>query len=166
MSIEIRFCIEQDAFSLDVDLNLPGSGATSLFGPSGCGKTSLLRAVAGLDRHPGGRLVVSGQTWQEGDYFLPSHQRPVGYVFQEPSLFDHLDVQRNITFGYRRIPAEKRRVAVEQAVDLLDLEPLLDRKPAVLSGGERQRVAIARALAVSPDLLLMDEPLAAVDVSR
>ena len=166
MSIDIRFCITQESFSLDVDLELPGTGVTSLFGPSGCGKTSLLRAVAGLDRHSSGRLVVSGNTWQDDDYFMPPHQRPVGYVFQEPSLFDHLDVKRNISFGYRRIPAEKRRVAMEQAVDLLDLEPLLNRKPDALSGGERQRVAIARALAVSPDLLLMDEPLAAVDVSR
>ena len=166
MSIEFRLSIAQDNFRLDVDLELPGGGVTSLFGPSGCGKTSLLRAVAGLDRHPGGRLVVNGQTWQEGDRFVPTHERPIGYVFQEPSLFDHLDVQRNITFGFRRIASANRRVAVEQAIELLDLQSLLARRPAELSGGERQRVAIARALAVSPDLLLMDEPLAAVDVSR
>ena len=166
MSIDIRFSIAQQAFRLDVDLTLPGSGVTSLFGPSGCGKTSLLRAIAGLDFHPGGRLSFAGETWQDDHTFLPPHRRPLGYVFQEPSLFEHLDVRGNIAYGTRRIAPEQRRVSSEQAIDLLDVGRLLDRKPASLSGGERQRVAIARALAVSPRLLLMDEPLAAVDYSR
>lgn len=166
MSIDIRFSIAQEAFRLDVELSLPGSGVTSLFGPSGCGKTSLLRAIAGLDRHPGGHLAFAGETWQDDNLFLPPHRRPLGYVFQEPSLFEHLDVRGNIAFGTKRIPAAKRRVSMDQAIELLDVGRLLDRKPVSLSGGERQRVAIARALAVSPELLLMDEPLAAVDVGR
>jgi molybdate transport system ATP-binding protein len=166
VSILARFRIEQAGFELDVDLDLPGSGVSSLFGPSGCGKTSLLRAMAGLDRHPGAFLQVQGETWQDNNTFLPPHRRPLGYVFQEPSLFDHLDVRRNIAYGTRRIPAEERRVPTDRAIELLDVGHLLDRKPTTLSGGEKQRVAIARALAVSPELLLMDEPLAAVDVSR
>jgi len=166
VSIQARFDIRQPAFSLSLDTEWPGSGVVSLFGPSGCGKTSLLRAMAGLDRHPGSRFVVNGAVWQDDAVFLPPHRRPVGYVFQEPSLFPHLDVQGNIRYGLRRVPAAQRRVALDRAIGLLDLEPLLARRPETLSGGERQRVAIARALAVSPELLLMDEPLAAVDVGR
>ncbi|MEE4216389.1 MAG: molybdenum ABC transporter ATP-binding protein [Xanthomonadales bacterium] len=166
MSIRARFNIQQEDFRLDVDLDLPGSGVTSLFGPSGCGKTSLLRAMAGLDHHHGGFLQVEEQTWQDAETFLPPHRRPLAYVFQEPSLFEHLDVRRNIAYGTKRIPAAEQKVSMQQAIELLDVGRLLDRKPASLSGGERQRVAIARALAVSPRLLLMDEPLAAVDVSR
>ncbi len=166
MTIRARFTIRQAAFSLSVDVEWPGRGVVSLFGPSGCGKTSLLRAMAGLDRHPGSTFVVNGRCWQDEQTFLPPHRRPVGYVFQEPSLFAHLDVARNIAFGLRRLPAERRRVTLERVVELLDLGPLLARRPHALSGGERQRVAIARALAVSPELLLMDEPLAAVDVGR
>ena len=166
MSIQARFVVDRGGFRLDVDLEVPSRGVTSLFGPSGCGKTTLLRAIAGLDRHPGGYLRFGDETWQDGARFLPPHRRPLGYVFQEASLFDHLDVRGNIQYGARRIPAAERRVAPQHAIDLLDLGSLLDRKPEALSGGERQRVAIARALAASPRLLLMDEPLAAVDQTR
>lgn len=166
MSIEIRFRIPRAEFTLDVDLNVPGRGVTSLFGPSGCGKTTLLRAVAGLERHSGGYLRVGGETWQDEKHFLSPHRRPIGYVFQEASLFDHLSVRGNLTFGLKRVPAARRRVSLDRAIGLLGIERLLDRRPASLSGGERQRVAIARALAVSPELLLMDEPLAAVDHDR
>ena len=96
MTIEARFCIDQGDFSLDVDLSLPSSGVTSLFGPSGCGKTTLIRAIAGLDRHPDGFLKVGDETWQDRNHFLPVHQRPLGYVFQESSLFEHLNVMRNL----------------------------------------------------------------------
>lgn len=141
---------------------------TALFGRSGSGKTTVLRCIAGLERAPVGRLVVDGEVWQDesAGRFLPAHRRPIGVVFQESSLFPHLTVKGNLEFGRSRIPAQARRVGVEQAIDLLGIEPLLDRTPARLSGGERQRVAIARALAVSPQVLLMDEPLAALDVAR
>ncbi len=161
--VRARYRIDYPGFSLDVDLALPGHGITVLFGPSGCGKTTLLRAIAGLERVAGGRLTVNGETWQDGTMFLPTHRRPLGYVFQEASLFPHLSVRANLEYGQKRVPADQRRVALEQAVDMLGLGHLLDRKPERLSGGERQRVGIARALATSPRLLLMDEPLAALD---
>ena len=168
--IDARFCLTQGSFELDVQLQLPGAGVSVLFGPSGCGKTTLLRCLAGLQRAPQGWLRVAGQVWQDPASFKPAHQRSVGMVFQEASLFPHLSVQGNLDFGVRRAaPAQRRvalRVALEEAVDLLDLGALLPRRPDTLSGGERQRVAIARALAVSPSLLLMDEPLAALDARR
>ena len=155
-------------FTLDVDLLLPGRGVTAIFGPSGSGKTTLLRSIAGLERAPGGYLAVNGDVWQnEADgVFKPVHQRSLGYVFQAPNLFNHLSVQGNLDYGLRRIPEHDRKVSLAQAIDLLGIDKLLHRQPATLSGGERQRVAIARALATSPQLLLMDEPLAALDVQR
>lgn len=154
-------------FLLDVDLHLPGHGVTALFGPSGCGKTTCLRAMAGLERAQG-RVAVNGEVWQDDTtrQWRPTHQRALGYVFQEASLFPHLNVQRNMEYGLRRVPAHRQRVALEQAVELLGLGALLARMPQTLSGGERQRVAIARALAASPRVLLMDEPLAALDMAR
>ena len=166
MTIEARFYVDQGDFCLDVDLNIPSSGVTSLYGPSGCGKTTLIRAIAGLEHHAGGFLKVGDTTWQDNTIFLPPHRRPLGYVFQESSLFEHLSVQGNLEYGVKRIPRDERRVSLDSAIELLEIGHLLNRKPATLSGGERQRVAIARALAVSPELLLMDEPLAALDVSR
>lgn len=166
MTIEARFQIHRDDFTLDVDLNLPSHGITAVFGPSGCGKTTLLRAIAGLEQHRDGFLKVGDITWQENDRFTPPHQRPLGYVFQEASLFMHLNVRDNLEYGLKRVPQAEQKIALQQAIDLLAIEPLLERAPARLSGGERQRVAIARALAVSPRLLLMDEPLAALDKSR
>lgn len=166
MTIEARFDIDKGAFTLNVDLRIPAFGVTSLFGPSGSGKTTLLRAIAGLERHAGGYLRVDGDTWQDQQRFLPSHRRPIGYVFQEASLFEHLDVRGNLEYGARRVAQENRRISIDNVIEWLEITGLLDRKPSTLSGGERQRVAIARALAVSPKLLLMDEPLAAVDISR
>ena len=155
-------------FTLDVALELPGHGVSALFGPSGCGKTSLLRCVAGLDRAPGGRVVVDGEVWQDDarGVFVPVHRRPLGVVFQEASLFEHLGVRANVEFGWKRLAPAQRRVAVDQAVAWTGIEHLMARRSvAGLSGGERQRVAMARALAVSPRLLLMDEPLAALDAA-
>jgi molybdate transport system ATP-binding protein len=166
MSIEARFCVDRGGFSLDVDLRAPARGVTALFGPSGCGKTTLLRAIAGLERYRDGVLKVDGMIWQSAGRFVPPHRRALGYVFQEASLFAHLSVRRNLEYGVKRVPREQRKVALEQAVELLGIAPLLGRMPGGLSGGERQRVAIARALAVSPRLLLMDEPLASLDVHR
>ena len=157
-----------NAFTLDVDVCLPGHGVTAIFGPSGCGKTTLLRALAGLVRPSPGRIVVGGQLWQDEAARLwhPTHRRPLGMVFQEASLFDHLSVRGNLDFGLKRVPAAERRIGLDHAIDLLGIRALLDRRPAQLSGGERQRVAIARALATSPRLLLLDEPLAALDAAR
>jgi molybdate transport system ATP-binding protein len=165
MSIEARFKLDYSGFSLDVDLDLPGQGITAVFGQSGSGKTTLLRCIAGLERAPG-MLTVKGQPWQDTNYFMPVHQRPLGYVFQEASLFPHLSARRNLEYGMKRVAAAERRVALGQAIDLLGIGHLLNRLPNRLSGGERQRVAIARALLTSPKLLLMDEPLAALDLAR
>ncbi len=155
-------------FSLDVDLQLPGRGVTAIFGPSGSGKTTVLRCIAGLERAPGGSLSINGKVWQDDAkaFFKPVHTRSLGYVFQSANLFNHLSVQGNLDYGLRRIPLAERKVSLSQATELLGIEKLLHRQPATLSGGERQRVAIARALATSPQLLLMDEPLAALDVQR
>ena len=166
MSIEAKFAITRGDFLLDVDLQLPSRGVTALFGPSGCGKTTLLRSIAGLERHASGRLRIDGESWQQDRQFVPAHRRPVGYVFQDAKLFSHLDVQANVEYGARRVPAKERVITPKRAVDLLGIGPLLGRRPDTLSGGERQRVAIARALAVSPRLLLMDEPLASLDAAR
>ncbi len=164
--IRARFKLDYSGFSLDVDLDLPGRGVTALFGHSGSGKTTLLRAVAGLEHAPGGMLSVNGDVWQDDDIFRPTWQRPLGYVFQEASLFPHLSVQANLEYGQKRVPQAQRRVSLDRAVDMLGIGHLLDRHPDRLSGGERQRVAIARALAVSPKILLLDEPLAALDLAR
>ena len=163
--IEARFKRDWPGFTLDVDLTLPGQGVTALFGHSGSGKTTLLRCIAGLERALHGRLVFKGQIWQDAKQWRPVHQRPMGYVFQEASLFSHLSVQGNLEFGHRRTQG-KLRIALEQAIELLGIGPLLTRQPDSLSGGERQRVGIARALAVAPEILLMDEPLAALDLRR
>ena len=164
MSVAARFALAWPGFALDVDLDLPGSGVTALFGQSGCGKTTLLRCIAGLERGAG-RLIVNGETWQDDARFMPTHQRPLGYVFQDARLFAHLDVARNLDFGLRRSrgAATVKRDAI---IELLGLGPLLDRLPERLSGGEQQRVAIARALLAAPRLLLMDEPLASLDHAR
>jgi len=168
MSLTARFELSHPGFALDVDLALPGSGVTALFGPSGSGKTSCLRCVAGLEHGARGRLVVAGETWQDSErgLFLPPHRRALGYVFQDANLFEHLDVRRNLLFGWKRVAPGERRLALEQVVELLGIAGLLTRMPARLSGGERQRVGIARALLTSPRLLLMDEPLAALDAER
>ncbi len=163
--IDARFRLDWPGFSLDVDLALPGRGVTALFGHSGSGKTTLLRCIAGLERPSLGALTVNGEVWQDGQRCLPTHQRPLGYVFQEASLFPHLSVLDNLRYGMKR-SAAAQRVSLDQAITMLGIDPLLDRKPDRLSGGERSRVGIARALAVSPRLLLMDEPLAALDHDR
>ncbi len=160
--IEARFHLALGGFTLDLDLRVPGQGVTALFGQSGSGKTTALRCIAGLERAEG-RLRVNGEVWQDAERFEPVHQRPIGYVFQEASLFPHLSVRRNLEYGFKRLAPAERRVGLDDAVAWLGLGPLLGRAPARLSGGERQRVAIARALLTSPRLLLMDEPLSALD---
>ncbi len=163
--IKARFRIIRPDFKLDVNQCFPARGVTALFGPSGSGKTTLLRCIAGLERAPNGFLSVAGEVWQEQSRWVPTHQRPLGYVFQEASLFAHLTVMGNLRYGMQRSRGE-RKLSLEQAIELLGIGALLERKPGTLSGGERQRVAIARALAVGPRLLLLDEPLAALDFKR
>ena len=151
-----------------MDLHLPGSGITVLFGASGSGKTSVLRCVAGLERAHPGLVVVDGEVWQDdtAQVFLPTHQRALGYVFQESSLFAHLDVLGNLRYGLKRARSAQAEATLQTAIELLGIGRLLQRRPGQLSGGERQRVAIARALATSPRLLLLDEPMAALDLAR
>jgi molybdate transport system ATP-binding protein len=165
--IAARLQLERRGFTLDVDLQLPARGISALFGPSGCGKTTILRALAGLE-HARGRVTVEDAVWQDDErkLFVPTHERPIGYVVQEASLFPHLDVRRNLEYGWRRVAPGQRRIPFDQAVALLGIGHLLSRRATTLSGGERQRVAIARALLTSPRLLLMDEPLAALDAAR
>ena len=160
--VEGRFAGRVGGFRLDAEFLLPPVGITALSGPSGSGKTTLLRCIAGLTRLPG-RLVVEGDVWQDDRTFRPAHQRPVGMVFQEPSLLPHLSVKGNLLYAARR--ATTRTVSLDDTVDLLGLSALLPRSTANLSGGERQRVALGRALLSQPRLLLMDEPLSSLDAT-
>lgn len=166
--IRARFVLQHAEFRLDVNLDLPARGVSALFGHSGSGKTSCLRCFAGLERPQQGYLQVAGELWQDSErgFFLPAHQRAIGYVFQDANLFPHLSVRGNLQYGQKHIPAAQRRVALDQALELLGIGHLLERMPSALSGGERQRVGIARALVTSPRLLLMDEPLASLDLKR
>lgn len=166
-SIRARLFRAHAGFSLDVDLTLPGRGVTALFGHSGSGKTTCLRLVAGIERAPGSLVEVNGETWQDDSrgVFVPVHRRALGYVFQDAALFPHLTVSQNLEYGRKRRPSALS-VDFKSLVDLLGIAPLLGRRPPTLSGGERQRVAIARALLADPRLLLMDEPLAALDLAR
>jgi molybdate transport system ATP-binding protein len=152
-------------FALDAGFTAPAKGVTALFGPSGCGKTTVLRCIAGLLRI-NGVCEIDGEVWQDQNgAFLPTHKRPLGYVFQEASLFQHLSVRRNLLFGAPRHDSDgtKGGIVFDEVVELLGITRLLDRSPRNLSGGERQRVAIGRALLSQPKLLLMDEPLSALD---
>ncbi|MBB4287634.1 molybdenum ABC transporter ATP-binding protein [Roseospira goensis] len=166
-TITAAFAGRLGTFALDARFEVPARGVAALFGASGCGKTTVLRCVAGLTRLPGGVLRVGRDVWQDGPRFRAPHRRPVGYVFQEASLFPHLSVTGNLRYGLRRARQgdddAAPPVAFDEVVDLLGLARLLARPTAVLSGGERQRVAIGRALLSQPRLLLMDEPLAALD---
>lgn len=166
--LHLQATLTRKGFGLDVNLTLPGRGITALFGASGSGKTTCLRILAGLEPLAQGRVCVAGDVWQDSaqGVFRPVHRRALGYVFQEASLFDHLTVEDNVKFGFKRTPVPERRQAWGHALELLGIEHLLQRWPHELSGGERQRVAMARALASSPQMLLMDEPLAALDAPR
>ena len=163
--ITARFRGTLGRFSLDAGFNVPARGVTGLFGPSGCGKTTMLRCIAGLQRLEQGYCNADGDVWQDETTFRPPHERPIGYVFQEASLFPHLSVMRNLVYGAPKTdPAgRKGEIRFDEVIELLGLAALLGRSPQNLSGGERQRVAIGRALLSQPKLLLMDEPLSALD---
>ena len=164
-TLRVQLHLQRQDFCLDVDLHLPGQGITILFGPSGSGKSTLLRCVAGLERAARGSLRVAGEVWLDGSRSLPTHRRAVGYVFQEGTLFAHLDVAGNLDYARRRSGATTA-LPLQQLIELLDIGALLARRPQTLSGGERQRVCIAQALASNPQVLLMDEPLASLDQAR
>ncbi|MDK9719554.1 MAG: molybdenum ABC transporter ATP-binding protein [Rhodospirillales bacterium] len=165
--LELSARKRQGDFTLDVELQA-GPGITALFGPSGSGKTSVINVVAGLSRPDEGRVVVDGRVLFDSKpgVDLPPEARRLGYVFQEGRLFPHLSVAANLRFGRNRIPKAERSVGFDDVVEVLGIGHLLDRRPAGLSGGEKQRVAIGRALLACPRILLMDEPLAALDANR
>ncbi|MDP6675547.1 MAG: molybdenum ABC transporter ATP-binding protein, partial [Gammaproteobacteria bacterium] len=167
-AVTLRYLLNRADFSLDVDLSIPLRGITGIFGESGSGKTALLRCIAGLEKPAIGQLAINGDTWQDTLQKLSRavHERQIGYVFQEPRLFDHLDVSSNLEYGRSRRHDEKNSIELGQIIDLLGLNGLLQRRTDELSGGEAQRVAIARALLCAPRLVLMDEPLAALDRAR
>lgn len=154
-------------FALDVGFTAP-AGVTALFGPSGCGKSTILAAVAGLLRPEQGRVVLRGEALFDSAtrLCLPPERRRCGMVFQDARLFPHLSVATNLRYGARRAPPDAPGPGFDEVVALLGIAPLLERRPARLSGGEKQRVALGRALLARPRLLLMDEPLAALDAAR
>ncbi|MFT4180382.1 MAG: molybdenum ABC transporter ATP-binding protein [Rhizobium sp.] len=165
LSVDIRHRLGN--FSLEAAFTSDG-GVTALFGRSGSGKTSMVRIIAGLIRPDQGHVSLDGTLLADSDrhLFVPRHRRRFGYVFQEARLFPHLSVRQNLNYGRWFAPRKERGESFDGVVDLLGIEALLDRRPAKLSGGEKQRVAIGRALLSSPRLLLMDEPLAALDEAR
>jgi len=162
--LKAAFKVDYPDFNLDIDLQLPASGITVVFGPSGSGKTTLLRCLAGLEKS--GKMEIAGQVLQNENIFIPVNRRAIGMVFQESRLFSHLKVRDNLLYGYKRTPVNSRRLHLEDIGRVLSLEKLLERSIDKLSGGEKQRVALGRALLTSPKLLLMDEPLAALDAQR
>jgi molybdate transport system ATP-binding protein len=164
--LKAKFQMTYPEFNLDIDLNLPARGVTVVFGPSGSGKSTLLRCLSGLEKAPSGYLKLADQVWQDEEIFVPVHKRKIGLVFQESRLFPHLNIQENLLYGYQRTQPNERNLHLAEVVQVLGLAELLKRSPYKLSGGERQRVAIGRALLTSPKLLLMDEPLASLDMQR
>jgi len=146
------------------DFDLPG--ITALFGPNGCGKTTLLRIIAGLEPAARGTIALNGIQWQNSKKNLPAHKRSVGFVFQDARLFEHLSVADNLRFAEKRANKAGPDINRHEIITAFALNELLNKKPATLSGGERQRVAIARSLVYRPQLLLMDEPLSALDIKR
>jgi molybdate transport system ATP-binding protein len=162
LDVGLRF----PGFSLEVAQTFPGHGITALFGPSGCGKSTLLRVIAGIERGAAGRVAHGDTVWQGPGAFVPPHRRGVGYVFQDARLFPHLTALGNLRYADRRARREPAGYGFDDVVDVLELAPLFHRRSGQLSGGERQRVAIGRTLLARPRLLLMDEPLAALDTRR
>lgn len=162
MDVSVRYA----EFALSVAQTFPVEGITALFGPSGCGKSTLLRVIAGFERGAVGSVTFGDEVWQDARTHAAPHLRGVGYVFQDARLFPHLTARGNLDYAHKRAAKMPARYSFDDVVDVLDLAPLFDRRATQLSGGERQRVAIGRTLLARPRLLLMDEPLAALDTRR
>ena len=168
MSIEIQLRQPLADFELDVNFSVKSNSVTALFGPSGAGKSTVINLIAGLQRPREGRIIINGKVVEDTQarISLSPQSRNIGYVFQQARLFPHLNVERNLLFGWRRATDRANQTEISHLVKLLGIESLLQRKPAALSGGEKQRVALGRAILSNPELLLLDEPLAALDHKR
>ncbi len=163
MSLNLDFSFQRDSFSLQVATQIKTEGVTGIYGPSGCGKTTLLKCIAGLEPVSQGEILFNQQPWTKNKRSLPIEKRSIGFVFQEASLFPHLNIQQNLDYGLSRSRKKAQQFKFDDVVSLLGIGELLHRETAFLSGGEKQRVAIARAILSQPQLLLMDEPMASLD---
>lgn len=164
-SIKCRFLLKRPHFCLDVAFECPERVVTAIVGPSGSGKSTILRCMAGLERQARGEFLAHDTVWQSPSAFVAPHRRPFGFVFQQPNLFDHMNVAQNIDYGLLRLGMEapERSRTIKTMARDLKIDHLLERNPATLSGGQQQRVALARALVLKPRILLMDEPLSGLD---
>ena len=163
-SLHLQLKLDRSTFSLEVDVNIPLEGVSVICGESGAGKTTLLRCIAGLEKAEG-KIQMNGVLWQDtqNHVVVPTSKRAIGYVFQEAGIFPHLTVRQNIEFGWKRNHTKHKKIQWDDVIHWLKLAPLLDHTSTTLSSGQKQRVAIARALLTSPQILLLDEPLASLD---
>lgn len=166
-SLEFDITLPRPGFTLKAAHRIPLMGVTALIGDSASGKTTLLRSIAGLERGSNGKVALGNEIWQNASDFVPPHRRGIGFVFQTPTLFQHMNVAENIAFGRRWMkPSRRAEVALEPLIETLELGPLMARRVGRLSGGEQRRVALARSLATGPRLMLLDEPLSGLDPAR